>query len=175
MLFKKKHIHIFIVDDNKTYLLALKSSIETAFLNTQITIHSFETGEACMNKLNIINPKIVILDYLLNSKISEAANGLKIMEWILKECPETNIILLTNEDNIEVAIKSFKYGAYDYIVKNESQFMKINNSLMKLFNIMRANSEVNRFKNVNRTLLYFLVIQIIAIIAVLSLTNSCIK
>lgn len=175
MLFKKKHIHIFIVDDNKTYLLALKTNIETAFLTTPITIHSFETGEACMNKLNIINPQIVILDYLLNSKISEAANGLKILEWILKECPETNVIMLTNDDNVDVAIKSFKYGACDYVVKTETQFMKINNSLMKLFNIMKANSDVKRFKNVNRTLLYFLVIQIIAIIAVLSLTNSCLK
>ena len=46
----KKQIDIFLVEDDKIFLLALKADIEEAFNNMNIKIHSFSTGErACKN------------------------------------------------------------------------------------------------------------------------------
>ena len=57
----KKRINIFIVDDNKVFTLALKADIESSFVNMPVKVHTFETGEACMEKFNEIKPQVVIL------------------------------------------------------------------------------------------------------------------
>jgi two-component system, OmpR family, response regulator len=139
-------INIFIVEDNEIFKQALKGDIQTAFPLKKIKIHPFETGEACMLKFNEIKPDIVILDYNLNSKISDAADGIKILDRIKKINPETNVIMLTSQDNIEIALKSFKHGAFDYVVKNETKFSKINNSLLNAFKVMDAKIEAILFK-----------------------------
>src|SRR4051812_42625427 len=106
---KKNQTRIFIVEDNEVFRLALKGDIETAFPNKEIDIHSFETGELCMLEFKKEKPQVVILDYNLNSKHTDAANGINVLDWIKKEDKETNVIMLTSQDNIEIALKSFKH------------------------------------------------------------------
>jgi len=144
---KTKQTNIFIVEDNKVFTLALKADIETAFSNKPIKIHSFETGEACMEKFKAKKPKVVILDYHLNSNSPNAADGIKVLSWIKRENPETNVIMLTSDDNIDIALKSFNHGASDYVVKTETKFRKINYSLFNLFSMMEAKSDAKRYKN----------------------------
>jgi hypothetical protein len=68
---------------------------------------------------------------------------------------------------MDIAIKSFKHGASDYVVKTETQFMKINYSLLNLFKMVKAKSEAKRYKNVIRLFLYFIALQVAVIIAIL--------
>jgi uncharacterized membrane protein len=134
----EKEVTIFIVDDNKVFALALKGSIEEAFKNKSITIHLFETGEKCMEKFSEVIPDIVILDYHLNSEFADAANGLHVLDKIKKSSFSTSVIMLTSNDHIDVALKSFHHGASDYVLKTDTQFQKINHSLSNIF----ANKEL---------------------------------
>ncbi len=143
----QKSINIFIVEDNKLFMLALKADIETSFAKMPIQIFSFETGEECMKKFNLEKPKVVILDYHLNSNNPQAADGIKVLDWIKKENADTNVIMLTGDDNIDIAVKSFQHGASDYVVKTETKFRKINYSLFNLFKMMVAQSAARRYKN----------------------------
>jgi len=142
----RDQINIFIVEDNKVFTMALQSDIENTFKDKYIKTHAFETGEICMQKFNEVKPEIVILDYNLNSKYPDAADGIKVLDWIKKEHCKTNVIMLTSEDNIDTALKAFKHGASDYIVKTETKFKKINYSLFNLFKMMEAKSEAKRYK-----------------------------
>lgn len=142
----KDPISIFIVDDNKIFALALKADIENAFSKILIHVQSFETGEQCMEKFKEEKPQVVILDYNLNSKYPDAADGIKMLDWIKKENPETNVIMLTGDDNIDVALKSFHHGAVDYVVKTETKFKKINYSLINLFKMAEAKAYERRYK-----------------------------
>jgi DNA-binding NarL/FixJ family response regulator len=162
----KNPINIFIVEDNEVFALALKANIETSFAKQPIKLFSFETGEAMQNYKEE-KPQVVILDYHLNSKLPDAADGIKVLDWIKKDSPETNVIMLTSNDNMDIAIKSFKHGASDYVVKTETQFMKINYSLLNLFKMVKAKSEAKRYKNVIRLFLYFIALQVAVIIAIL--------
>lgn len=144
---KKNQINIFIVDDNNVFTLALKANMESAFVNMPIKIHSFETGEECMQKFKEEKPQVVILDYHLNSKNPDAANGIKVLDWVKKENYNTNVIMLTSDDNIDIAIKSFNHGASDYIVKTDTQFRKIIFSLINLFGMMKAKNDAKRYKH----------------------------
>lgn len=143
---KLNHTNIFIVEDNKVFTLALKADIENAFKNMCINIHSFETGETCMQKFAEIKPEIIILDYHLNSRFKDAADGIKVLDWIKKENCDTNVIMLSSDDSLDIALKSFKHGASDYVVKTETKFKKINYSLNNIFKIIAAKSEVKKYK-----------------------------
>lgn len=144
---KKATINIFIVEDNNIFSLALKGEIETSFENMPIKIDTFETGEACMKKFKEEPPQIVILDYNLNGINPEAANGIKVLDWIKTENQDTNVIMLTGDDHIDIALKSFEHGASDYVVKTETKFRKINYSLFNLIKIMNAKNEAKKYKN----------------------------
>jgi len=124
----------------------LKDDIEISFSDKSIKTQLYETGEACMEKFKKEKPQVVILDYNLSSKYPDAANGIKVLEWIKKENKETFVIMLTSNDHIDIAIKSFHHGASDYVVKTETQFMKINYSLNNFFKIMEAKSDSIKYK-----------------------------
>ena len=142
----KNQINIFIVDDNKVFALALKADVETAFPKMLIKIHLFETGEKCMEKFMQVMPEVVILDYYLNSKYPDAADGIKVLDWIKRENYKTDVIMLTSDDHIDIALKSFHHGASDYVVKTETKFRKINYSLFNLFKTIEAKNEARTFK-----------------------------
>ena len=142
----KKNINIFIVEDNEAFTLALKADIENAFEGMPFNIYLFETGEQCIEKFKEIKPQVVIIDYHLNSKYPGAEDGIKVLDWIKRENRETNVIVLTSDDNIEIALKSFNHGAFDYVVKSETTFRKINYSLFNLFKMMDAKREAKKYK-----------------------------
>ena len=85
----KDQINIFIVDDNKVFLLALKAYIEGSFKEKLIKIYTFETGEKCLESFTEIMPDLVILDNQLNSEITDAASGLEILSKIKIQKPRT--------------------------------------------------------------------------------------
>jgi len=153
-------INIFIVDDNKVFALALKADIENTFKDMFIKIYSFETGEKCMNRFMQVMPELVILDYYLNTTYPEAVDGIEVLDWIKRENSETNVIMLTSDDNIDIALKSLKHGASDYIVKTETQFRKINYSLLNFFNIWKAKADARKYRRIVIALFLFIIIMI---------------
>lgn len=165
-MLSEKKINIFIVDDNKTFSLALKADIEVSFNKMPIKIHSFETGEKCMEKFMQIVPDLVILDYNLSSKHPEAVDGIKVLDWIKQENHRTKVIMLTSDDNIDIALKSFHHGAEDYVVKTESKFKKINNSLFNMFKMLEASREARTYKHLFLALSLFIALLIGGILAI---------
>ena len=162
----KNQMNIFIVDDNKVFALALKADIENAFKTMFIKIYSFETGEDCMRRFMQVIPELVILDYCLNSKTPDAVDGIKVLDWIKNENPETNVIMLTGDDHIDIALKSFKHGASDYVVKTETQFKKINYSVLNFLKIKEAKNHAKHYKQVVALLFIFLTLLVGGIIAI---------
>ncbi|HEY0029392.1 MAG TPA: SpoIIE family protein phosphatase [Bacteroidia bacterium] len=143
----EKLITVFVVDDNPVFSLALKGTIETAFQNRLVKIHLFETGEKCMSRFYELMPELIVLDYNLNSVSPDAANGLEILNEIKQKDLQTSVIMLTNNDHIEVALKSYQYGIADYIIKGQDQFSKITQSIAKIFagkDLASSNEEKER-------------------------------
>ena len=172
---KINQTNIFIVDDNKVFSLALKADIETAFMNMPLKIYSFETGEKCMERFMQVMPEVVILDYCLNSKTPGAVDGIKVLDWIKKENRETNVIMLTGDDHIDIALRSFHSGASDYIVKTETKFRKINYSLFNIFKMMAAKNEARKYKRMLIALFLFIALLIGGITAIQIFVPSLLK
>lgn len=129
---------IFIVEDNETYSRSLKLFIQTHFPSVY-KIEIFPIGEMCIMELDE-DPSIIIIDYYLNSKHSEAINGLEIIKRIKLLKPKTNIIVLSSQENLEVISESIKQYDCTYIPKNQTAFNKIKLSITGILSSKNATS-----------------------------------
>lgn|GEM_PF-882389 len=169
---KIKQINIFIIDDNRVFSLALKANIELTFPKMDVKIHLFDIGEKCKTMFKLIIPELVILDYNLNSEYPSASSGIKVLEWVKKENQETNVIMLTSEENVDIAVKAFLQGASDYVVKTPTQFNKVNYSLKNIFKIMETRIEARKYKRQRVALFVCIALLVVGIISIQMLSFS---
>ena len=121
-------IIIFIVDDDPLYL----KSLEFQFCqNPNLKVETFLTGEACIEKL-FLRPDVVILDYILNASNEKALDGIQTLVIIKKTLPNTQVIMLSARDSVEVATNSIKLGAFDYVVKDQNTFTRLKAGIKKI-------------------------------------------
>lgn len=87
--------------------------MHTLSLNPDYEIKSFHNGKDMLNNLHE-EPDIVTLDYRLPD-----INGLELLKRIRQDSPDTQVILISEQDDINVVVSLLKIGAYDYITKSE--------------------------------------------------------
>lgn len=149
--------YLFLVDDEPLQNELLKDYITERFL---YTVKTFDSGEGVLVQMNL-QPEIIILDYHLSGQNKNAKNGVEILKAIKERHPEVPVIMLSGQDKIDVAIDSMKYGAYDYVVKGETGFSRIENALNNL-------SELHKARTINKaykTTIIFLLTALALIIA----------
>jgi two-component system OmpR family response regulator len=155
---KDKPISIFLVDDDKMFLSLLMHALDEKF-KSKIDITTFASGEECLAKL-YYNPDIVILDYYLNTENINAMNGLSVLKKIRSEKSEIIVIMLSSQEKLEVAVDLFKKGAFEYIVKNESFFVRTENVVKNIISNIDIEHENNLYEKWN----YIVGISLLAIL-----------
>lgn len=110
--------NLFIVDDDNLIVTTLKKYLQDRFGNT-VKISTFNDGESCLKKVDK-ETQIVILDYFMEGK-----NGLETLKSIKEINPETEVIMLSTNEDVAVAVESFKMGAKDYVIKGEHSWDEI--------------------------------------------------
>jgi len=128
-MFKDKNILIFLVDDDALFLKSLEIEFEQ---NLKATIKTFTTGEKCLGHLSQ-KPDIIVLDYYLNSIEETAMNGCETLDEIKAINPHIPVIMLSSQDSIDVAVNCMKHNAYDYIVKSETAFFRLQKAITAIF------------------------------------------
>ncbi len=114
---------IFLVDDDIKTLLIMKKYIETR-IKFPISVNIFAYGENCLDRM-AENPDIVVLDYFLDAIREDAKNGLEILRLIKAANPDTEVIFMSGQGDVETAIETIRSGAYDYIPKNENALQRL--------------------------------------------------
>lgn len=118
---KEHKIRLFLVDDDAVYL----KSLEIEFLqHADFDIETFATGELCAQHL-FESPDVVILDYMLDGIDKNAMNGLETLDKIRAFNPDIPVVMLSAQDKIEVAVNCMHHKAFDYIVKSETAFLRL--------------------------------------------------
>ena len=119
---KNRSSKIFIVDDEP--LLTEMLSDYLTMQDPNLSITSFPTGEECLKYLDE-KPDTVILDYYLNSREKEAANGIDILREIREKDKALPVIMLSSQRSYSTAAKTFMYGAVHYVIKGKDAFQEI--------------------------------------------------
>lgn len=132
-------IKIFLVDDDALYL----KSLEIEFLeHADFIIETYPTGELCLKNLSR-NPDIIVLDYHLDGIDSTAMNGLETLDKIKAANPDIPVIMLSSQDKIDVAIKCMHHRAFDYVVKSETAFMRLQKIITTIFSYKKMEKELS--------------------------------
>ena len=142
---------IFVVEDDILYLNLINKELEKMGYTN---IKSFTTGKEAMHNLDK-KPDIALLDYFLEKDYT----GMDILKKIKSRFPDTQAIFLTASDDVNIAVDTMRNGAYDYIVKGDTAFIRIRHLLKKI-------SEENERKARSRSIIRFQIYVIIAIILI---------
>jgi two-component system OmpR family response regulator len=132
-------IKIFLVDDDALYL----KSLEIEFLeHADFVIETYATGELCIANLSR-NPDIIVLDYHLDGIDLNAMNGLATLDKIKSINQDIPVIMLSSQDKIDVAIKCMHHRAFDYVVKSETAFMRLQKIITTIFSYKKMEKELS--------------------------------
>jgi len=126
-------ILLFLVDDDALFLKSLEIEFGD---NTESVVQTYATGELCLENISQ-NPDVVILDYHLNSIDKNAINGLETLDSIKKANQAIPVVMLSSQDKIEVAVNCMKHQAYDYIVKSETAFIRLQKIITTIFHYQK--------------------------------------
>jgi DNA-binding NarL/FixJ family response regulator len=132
-------IKLFLVDDDPLFLRILALQFAE---NENYIIETFSTGELCIENLSKI-PDVIILDYHLNGIDKNAMNGIDTLKYIKNYNLDIAVIMLSSQDKIEVAINCMHYGALDYVVKTETSFIQLQQSITNIVSLKKVQRELN--------------------------------
>jgi two-component system, NtrC family, response regulator AtoC len=128
-----KPFRIFVVEDDEWYNRLLVHNLS---LNPDYDIESFTTGKDCLDNLHKA-PDLITLDYRLPD-----IKGLEMLKKIKAENEDIQVILISEQSEIEVVVELLKFGAYDYIVKSNDIRERLLNTVQNIRKGERLKREV---------------------------------
>jgi two-component system OmpR family response regulator len=132
-------IKLFLVDDDAVFLKSLEIEFHQ---HTDFTVETFATGELCLASLSHL-PDVIILDYHLNGVDKKAMNGIETLDKIKEYNPDIPVVMLSAQDKIDVAISCMHHKAFDYVVKSETAFMRLQKNITAFFHFAKIEKELN--------------------------------
>lgn len=136
-------ISLFLVDDDALFLKSLAIEFK---LETEYDVTTFATGELCIQNLDK-NPTIIVLDFQLDGINKNAMNGINTLDKIKSINPLIPVIMLSSQDKIEVAVECMHHKAYDYIVKSETAFIRLEKNIASILQSQKMEKELNWYMN----------------------------
>ncbi|MDP2059410.1 MAG: response regulator [Flavobacteriaceae bacterium] len=131
-------VKLFLVDDDAVFLKMLEIEF---LLHADFNIETFPTGEACIENLSH-KPDVVILDYFLDGIDKNAINGIETLVKIKAIDPNIPVIMLSCQDKIDVAVSCMHNQAFDYVVKSETAFVRLQKAISSIFKYKKMEKEL---------------------------------
>ena len=141
----RKKLLVYIVDDDPFSIEVLKDHLSQKFEGL-LDMSTFSTGKACLEALKHTRPGIVFLDYNLNAKGESESNGLRILSEIRDTDDEIEVVMLSGQQKIDVAVEAMKRGARDYIIKGETAGLRAEKYVEKYLKSEKERRELKDYK-----------------------------
>ncbi len=133
----ERPVKIFVVEDNEWYNKLL---VHTLSLNPEYEIRSFFNARDFLNSLHE-SPDIVTLDYRLPD-----LSGLEVLKRIRQENNDIQVILISEQEDIDMVVTLLKMGAYDYITKSDDIKDRLLNTIQNLRNDIGLKREISTLR-----------------------------
>ncbi len=126
------------MDDDAVFL----KSLEIDFLqHADFEIETYPTGELCVANLHH-SPDVIILDYQLDGVQKMAMNGIETLDKIKAHNADIPVVMLSSQDKIDVAISCMHHKAFDYVVKSETAFVRLQKIITTIFSYKKMEKEL---------------------------------
>jgi len=113
-----EQLQLVIIEDEDAHFQLIQRAIIKAYPDA--SIHYFQEATDCLERLDEINPDVVIADYLL-----PGMNGIEFLKSLNREQRDIPVIIITGQGDENLAIQAMKLGAWDYLVKSGDFFTLI--------------------------------------------------
>jgi signal transduction histidine kinase len=99
---------ILLVDDEED----IRDVLSVSITDMGYTVLEAETGEQAIGIFRQIDPPIVMTDIKM-----PGMDGIELLQKIKRENPDTEVVMITGHGDMDLAIKSLKFEATDFITK----------------------------------------------------------
>jgi DNA-binding NtrC family response regulator len=127
---------IFVVEDNEWYRKLL---VHLLSLNPDYEVSAYSEGKSLLKDLEQESPFLITMDYRL-----PGIEGEDLLRKIKDQHPNTIVIVISEQEDIETAVSLLKLGAFDYIVKGND----IRNRLLNT--ISNASKQVQLIEKIEK-------------------------
>ncbi len=156
-------VRIVIVEDNNIYAKVIEKEL---FNRKFITFSTYSCGEDYLEK-HTEPHDVLILDYHLDSQNPNAMDGLEVIKKVKIKFPETKVVMLSADDNINVAVVALRHGAHEYIVKSDTASTRLELSLNAIKNAINLARDLKDTKR-NNFIMATIFVVIIVLVYILS-------
>ncbi len=133
---------ILIVDDNEEFLLALKLMLSPHFN----LVDTESNPEAILAQIQNNSYDLMLLDMNFRAGINTGNEGLYWLNKIKEVDPDATIVFITAYGDVQLAVKSVKEGAADFIQKSWDE-KKILSTVLSAFQLSKSKSEIKKLKH----------------------------
>jgi PAS domain S-box-containing protein len=117
---------LLLVDDEE----GIRKVLSITLSDSGYTVFTAENGEEALNIYREEKPPIVLTDIKM-----PGMDGIELLQKIKHENPDTEVIMITGHGDLDLAIKSLKYQAIDFVTK------PINEDVLEIA-LNRANDKI---------------------------------
>lgn len=130
-------VKIYVVEDNDWYNRLL---VHTLSLNPDYEVKGFFNGKEFLDNMHE-PPDIVTLDYRLPD-----FSGTDLLKLIKQEHPEIQVILISEQEDINTVVELLKLGAKDYIIKSKDIRDRLLNTIQNIRKEMGLMNEISKLR-----------------------------
>jgi DNA-binding NtrC family response regulator len=116
----------FIVDDDIFYANLYQQYLSN--LNYE-DITYYNNGTDCLSHLGQ-KPDIIFLDHNM-----EDITGFEVLKKIKQQNPNIYVVMISGQENIKIRVDALKYGAFDYLIKDNMVCEKMNLIINKIITV----------------------------------------
>jgi PAS domain S-box-containing protein len=111
-------MRVLIVEDNRDHQFIIRKKLEE--YRSGIIIDTAETVDDAEHLIQKNSYESVLLDYRLQD-----SSGIELVKWIQEKEIEVPIIMITNMEDVSLAVQAVKLGVYDYLCKNRESLDRL--------------------------------------------------
>ena len=127
---------ILIIEDEESIRRVLKKVLIEE--NNKYQFIEASDGVQGIEKIKSNKFNLILCDIKMPKK-----DGIEVLQFIIKECPEVPVIMISGHGDLETAVESMRLGAFDYISKPPD--------LNRLLNSVRSALKNNDFTKKSRS------------------------
>jgi DNA-binding NtrC family response regulator len=105
--------NILVVDDDN----GIRTLLAEVLASNEYKVSEAESSAAVQKALSGEQPDVVVLDVKLGHEKDEERAGLDLLPQIKKRWPDTEVIMLTGQGTVEMAMEAGRRGAYNFLSK----------------------------------------------------------
>ena len=119
---KRKEMNVFVIEEDARFSEVLENTIKAKGHN----VIRYESVEDCLRS-NRKNPDLAFI----SQNSSNASSNTALIQEIKFNSPSTRLVVMSQKESLELAVRALKNGASDFIVKDAKLLARIGITIQK--------------------------------------------